>query len=372
MQLNVQTLIKILEELAPKHLALEWDHVGLQLGSMQGTVKKIYVALDVNAEVLAEAVMKGADFIVTHHPFIFKPLTTIRTDQEKGKLIQQALQTGIRIYAAHTNLDIAFGGVNDVLAARLGLQGTQVLRITDQEELLKVVVFVPQRDEHNVRTAMAAAGAGCWGNYSHCSFYTTGTGTFMPQKGSNPYLGEQGQLEKVEEVRLETIIPASLSKRVVRAMLKAHPYEEVAYDLYPLANKGKEYGLGRIGNLQHSLLLSEFCHLVKERLEIPFVRVTGDTDKLISKVAVCGGAGSDLIAAASFAGAEALVTGDLKYHEAQEAQVLGVAVIDAGHDGTERIIVPALCDYLQQQLAAAGYHIEIIASSIDTTLWNLF
>lgn len=371
MQLNVQTLIKTLEQLAPKHLAMEWDQVGLQLGSMQGTVKKVYVALDINADVLAEAITLGADFIVTHHPFIFKPLTAIRTDQEKGKLIQQALQAGVSIYVAHTNLDIAAGGVNDVLARRFGIEDTQVLRATGQEELLKIVVFVPKHHEHNVRNALAAAGAGWLGNYSHCSFYSTGTGTFMPHESTNPYLGEQGRLEKVEEVRLETIVPANLGKRVVQAMLKAHPYEEVAYDLYPLANKGKEYGLGRIGSLQQSLLLSEFCELVKKKLDISFVRVTGNTDKLIRKVAVCGGAGSDLISAAAYAGADVLVTGDLKYHEAQDAQVLGLAVIDAGHDGTEQVIVPALCDYLQQHLYAAGYQIEILASTIKTTPWQL-
>jgi dinuclear metal center YbgI/SA1388 family protein len=370
-QLNVQTLIRFLEELAPKRLALEWDHVGLQLGSMQGIVNKIYVTLDVNAEALTEAIALGADFIITHHPFIFKPLTAIRTDQEKGRLIQQALQAGIRIYAAHTNLDLAFGGVNDVLAEQLGLQETKVLRVSEEEELLKLVVFVPQGHEHNVRNALSAAGAGWIGNYSHCSFYTTGTGTFMPGAAANPYLGEQGKLEKVTEVRLETILPAHLSKRVVQAMLKAHPYEEVAYDLYPLVNKGRAFGLGRVGYLQQSLVLSEFCHLVKEKLGVPFVRVTGDTDKEIHKVAVCGGSGSDLIAAAYYAGADVLVTGDLKYHEAQEAQVLGLAVIDAGHDGTERIIVPALCDYLQQQLTAAGYHNEIIASTTNTTPWHL-
>ncbi|MCR3921263.1 MAG: Nif3-like dinuclear metal center hexameric protein [Firmicutes bacterium] len=371
MQLKVQTLINIIEQLAPKRLAFEWDQVGLQLGSQQGTVSKIYVTLDVNEDVLAEAIMMGADFIVTHHPFIFKALTAIRTDQVQGALISQALQAGISIYAAHTNLDVAAGGVNDALAQRLKLKKTQILHIVGQDELEKIVVFVPQNHESDVRNAMAAAGAGWLGNYSHCSFQVRGMGTFIPGEGTTPYLGEQGKLAKVEEVRLETIIPASLRKQVVQAMLKAHPYEEVAYDLYPLLNEGKTYGLGRVGYLQQPCTLTEFTYYVKEKLKIPLARVAGDSSRIIKKVAVCGGAGSDLIHAALFAGADVLVTGDLKYHEAQDANALGLAVIDAGHDGTERVIVPELCNYLHKQLTSTGYYVDIVASSVETAPWYL-
>ncbi|NLZ93966.1 MAG: Nif3-like dinuclear metal center hexameric protein, partial [Firmicutes bacterium] len=323
MQLKIQTLINILEKLAPKHLALEWDNIGLQLGNLQGTVTKIYVTLDVNEDALSEAITMGADFIVTHHPFIFKPLAAIRTDQIKGRLIQRALKAGIAIYAAHTNLDMANGGVNDALAQHLGITDTRVLQPAGHFALEKIVVYVPKEYVHNVRNAMAAAGAGCIGNYSNCSFSTEGVGTFLPLEGTSPFIGEQGKLEEVKEVRLETVVPANLRKQVVRAMLKAHPYEEVAYDIYALLNEGRQYGLGRIGSLRNSCSLADFCQEIKKRLEIPFVRVTGDLSKVIKKVALCGGAGSDLVYAAAFAGADVLVTGDLKYHEAQDADVLG-------------------------------------------------
>ena len=370
MQLSVQTLMNTLEQLAPKRYAFEWDHVGLQLGSTQGIVTKIYVALDVNERVLEEAILMGADFIVAHHPFIFKPLSAIRTDLPHGKMIEKALRAGIRIFAAHTNLDIAAGGVNDALALRLGLMDTEILRIAGHESLEKLVVFVPQGHEDAVRSAIAQAGAGSIGNYSDCSFQSTGTGTFMPLEGTTPFIGRQEILERTAEIRLETIMSASIRTRVIRAMLKAHPYEELAYDVYPLLNENFTYGLGRIGYLSQAYSLMEFCQLAKEKLGVDAVRVTGQLDQLVKKVAVCGGSGSELMHAAKFAGADVLVTGDLKYHEAQDALALGIAVLDAGHDATERVIVPVLCDYLQTKLTTAGFHIEVIASTIETAPWS--
>lgn len=372
MQLKVQTVIDILEKLAPKSLALEWDNVGLQLGSPTGNVNKIYVALEITEAALNEAIEAGANFIATHHPFLFKPLKAVRTDEMRGRIIQQALNAGLHIYAAHTNLDLADGGVNDALAARIGLQETEILQPAGEEKLEKIVVFVPRGYEDKVLSAMAAAGAGWIGKYSHCSFQAPGTGTFLPQEGAKPFLGEIGQLEKAEEVRLETIMPAELRKGVVQAMLESHPYEEVAYDIYPLLNNGRPYGLGRLGRLPAPVTLAEFCRRIKKSLDVPFVRAAGDAGKTVKKVAVCGGAGSDLIKSAIFAGADVLVTGDLKYHEAQEASNGGLAVVDAGHDATERIIVPVLCEYLRKQLQLSGYQTEVVASTIETNIWRVY
>lgn len=370
MQLSAQTLIRYLEELAPKRLAFDWDNVGLQLGNPQNSVKKIMVSLDVDEAVLDEAIAMGADFIVTHHPFIFRPLSTLRTDLPLGKLIARAVVEKISIYAAHTNLDVAAGGVNDALAERLQLTDVAVLRPSGSESLEKITVFVPAGQEDGVRDAMVAAGAGWVGNYSHCTFQTSGTGTFMPREGTKPFLGQQGKLERVNEVRLETIYPVHLRNRVVRAMSKAHPYEEVAYDIYPLANEGKPYGLGRVGRLKEPITLENFCTFVKEKLMVSSLRVSGDLKRTIKKVAVCGGAGGDLIHTASFAGADVLVTGDFKYHEAQDANALGLAVIDAGHDATERVIVPALCTYLRNKLTVDGYDVDVLASTSETVPWQ--
>ncbi|MDW7650637.1 MAG: Nif3-like dinuclear metal center hexameric protein [Bacillota bacterium] len=371
MQLSVQTVIQYLETLAPKHLAFEWDHVGLQVGSLHGTVNKIMVTLDVNACVLNEANEMGVDFIVTHHPFIFRPVSAVRTDLPLGSLIERALKSNIRIYAAHTNLDVAAGGVNDALAAHLGLHDTDILRLSGREELEKIAVFVPLGHEDNVRDALASAGAGWIGNYSHCTFQSAGTGTFIPREGTNPYIGSQGKLERVKEVRLETIYPAHLRNRIVKAMVKAHPYEEAAYDIYPLGNEGKPYGLGRVGKISAPCTLQDFCAFVKEKLLVDSLRVTGDLKKIINKVAVCGGSGGDLIHAASFAGADVLVTGDLKYHEACDCSSLGMALIDAGHDATERVIVPVLTNYLKTKLAENGYNTPVEPSALETAPWNV-
>jgi len=180
------------------------------------------------------------------------------------------------------------------------------------------------------------------------------------------------ELEKVKEYRLETVVPERIINKVVNAMLNSHPYEEVAYDIYPLLNNGRPYGLGRLGRLPAPVTLAEFCRRIKKSLDIPFVRAAGDAGKTVKKVAVCGGAGSDLIKSAIFAGADVLVTGDLKYHEAQEASNGGLAVVDAGHDATERIIVPVLCEYLRKQLQLSGYQTEVVASTIETNIWRVY
>jgi len=222
-----------------------------------------------------------------------------------------------------------------------------------------------------VRLAMASAGAGWIGNYSHCSFQTPGTGTFMPLGGARPFSGERGKLEKAEELRLETIYPSHLRNCVVQAMLGAHPYEEAAYDIYQLQNAGQPFGLGRIGRLSNPRALAEFCHLVADKLNVSTLRVTGDPDLQLRKVAVCGGAGADLIRAAHYAGAHVLVTGDLKYHEAREAAAVGLAVIDAGHDATERIIIPVLCNYLKAKISEDGHQAEVFASAAVTPPWRV-
>ncbi len=369
MPLYVQTLINLLEQLAPRRLAGDWDNTGLLVGSPLAPVNKILITLDIDDRVLDEAVSLGANFIISHHPLIFRPLKSLRTDLPVGKTIAAALAAGIAVFAAHTNLDVIAGGVSDALAACLGLTETRVLRVTGSEPLEKIVVFVPEGHEDNVRRAMSAAGAGWIGNYSHCTFQASGTGTFMPQAGADPFIGEQDKLSKVAELRLETIFPASLRNRVVEAMRKAHPYEEVAYDLYALQNEGQLFGFGRVGRIRECAL-DEFADVVKDKLAVRSVRVTGDGSAVIRKVAVCGGSGGDLHQAALFAGADVLVTGDVKYHEAREAHDSGLAVIDAGHDATERVIIPVLRDYLAAKIRESGQAAEVIASAVETSPWR--
>ena len=274
----------------------------------------------------------------------------LRTDLPLGHLLQRLLAGNIAVYAAHTNLDIAEGGVNDVLAERIGCVDLEPFDITEQEELIKLAVYVPADYEENVRMAITKAGAGCIGRYSCCTFRVQGKGTFLPLEGTNPFIGQQDRLETVDEVRIETILPARMESRVVKAMLKAHPYEEAAYDLYPLKNRGRLESLGRIGHLPQPLTPEAFAERVRDGLGAEYVRLVKAGDKHIEKVALCSGSGAEFIAKAAFMGADAYVTGDVKYHDAQRAVEAGMHVIDAGHFPTEFPIVAHLADRLRAEL----------------------
>lgn len=345
-----QTIINLIEKLAPKSLAEDWDNVGLQIGSPEADVNKLLVCLDLTEEILEEAIKQGVGMIITHHPLIFKALKRISLTTPLGARIAKLIKKEITVYSAHTNLDIAKGGVNDVLVEKLELLRTDILAPTGQENLYKLAVFVPSGYQEQVKEALAKNGAGWIGNYSHCFFQTEGIGNFKPLPGAKPFAGNVGELEKTEEYRIETIVPERVLQKALRAMLKAHPYEEVAYDVYLLANQGPRYGLGRVGYLPESLSLGELVNKVKAVLNIDQLRVVGDLGTQVSKVAVCGGSGGNLLSAAAFKGAQVLLTGDIKYHEARDAQDLGLNMIDAGHDLTERVIVPVLVEYLRQEL----------------------
>lgn len=357
--ISSQQIIQMIEELAPKTLALDWDNPGLAIGDYSKKISKILLTLTVTPEAINHAIDNGFEMLISHHPMFFKPIKSIRADLPQGKMIYQAVKNDLIIYSAHTNLDIAFGGVNDALADVLGLKDTRVLTKTHQEKLNKVVVFVPKSHEEAVRNAMGSAGAGFIGNYSHCSFSLNGKGTFKPLAGTKPYIGETDKLEMVDEVRIETIAQESITKKVVNAIIKAHPYEEVAYDIYPLENEGQIYGLGRVGKLDKPMTLKDFCQFVKQKLDAKFLKVTGKMDKTVSKVALCGGAAGDLIENAAFCGADVYLTGDVKYHQAEDARVLDIAVIDAGHFYTENLVMPYLKQYLDGRIKQAKQDAEI-------------
>lgn len=366
MPVKCQTLISLIEEFAPKNLAEDWDNIGLQIGDPAAEVSKVMLTLDVNLDVALEAAEAGVDLIISHHPIIFKPMKNIRYDLPKGKLVGTLIQKGINVYAAHTNLDSAPEGVNAVLGTTLGLKDLQVLAPSSEEKLCKLVVFVPVGYEDAVLEAMSKAGAGCIGKYSECSFQIPGTGTFRPLPGAEPFTGEVGKLERTSEIRLETILPQKYLSRVIKAMEKAHPYEEVAYDLLPLLNKGPVHGLGRVGKLAEPMTLKNFAARVKTALGLETLRIGGDQDKIIKKVALCGGSGASLASKAAFAGADVLLTGDIKYHEGQDLLAGGMTFIDAGHYATEQVIVPVLKEFLTGKIQENKYGIEVIMSNVNT------
>ncbi|SMC94211.1 Nif3-like dinuclear metal center hexameric protein [Sporomusa malonica] len=372
MPIKCSDIIKKLEQLAPKHLAEDWDNVGLLLGSPNQVIHKIMVTLDVDQEVVSESIAAGADLIIAHHPMIFKGITNIRTDSPYGSMISSLIKADIAVYAAHTNLDSAPGGVNDVLAQKFNLKDVKPLTTVYQEQLHKLIVFVPGTHVEQVRSAMTEAGAGHIGNYSHCTFLTQGTGTFLPLPNTKPFIGEQGKMEYVDECRLETVLPARLRSSIISAMLAAHPYEEVAYDEYLLLNEGSAYGLGRVGHLSSPLCLDDFISQVKIALNINSLKVAATVNTLIRRAAVCGGSGAGLIKNAIQAGADVLVTGDVKYHEAQQAVAEGLAIVDAGHFATEQPVVECIADYLNHCSAKNSWNVPIITRNITKDIFTTY
>ena len=366
MAVKLQQISSLITELAPKELAAEWDNVGLQVGSYNQEVAKVLVALDVNEAVMEEAIEQDVDLIVSHHPFIFSELESVRFDTATGSLIQKAIKNDIAIYSAHTNYDIAPGGLNDFLAEKLAVKNTSPLQVTTTEELKKIVVFVPEDSLDEVREGLGELGAGWLGNYSYCSFYQAGTGTFKPLADSNPYQGEVGQINKVEEYRLETIVKADNLNKVINKLQEVHPYEEVAYDIYAVENEGEKLGLGRIGYLDNTVKVSEYLEELKSELDLETVKFVGNADDEVNKVALCSGSGADFIKTAAFQGADLYITGDVKYHEAQLAEELELNLIDAGHYGTEKIMRKGMTDYLREQITTDNLNVKIIKSEINT------
>ncbi|MDT0124048.1 Nif3-like dinuclear metal center hexameric protein [Paenibacillus sp. RRE4] len=364
-----QTVIQWMEQLAPKHLAVPDDRIGLQLGSLQKDITHVLVALDVTNEVVDEAIRIGANLIIAHHAIIFRPVKTLSTDTPMGKLYEKLIKHDIAVYISHTNLDIAEGGINDWMAEALGIESKESLEDVHTDQLYKLAVFVPRKHHEQVLHAILEAGAGSIGQYNKCSFSTEGTGTFVPGEGTQPFIGSQGQMERVEEMRIETVVPQSLRGKVIQAMLKAHPYEEVAYDLYAMDLKGRTLGLGRLGPLRESKTLGELVEVVKAELNVPHVRVVGDLNKKIKKVAVLGGSGSRYVLTARFKGADVIVTGDIDYHTAHDALMAGMCIIDPGHN-TEKIMKPKTADWLRGRLADQRYETQVTASQVDTEVFR--
>lgn len=361
---NGYEIIQVFESFSPKNLAMEGDKIGLQIGNLSRKVHNVMIALDVLDEVVEEAIAKDVQLIIAHHPLIFRPLQRITSEDPSGRLIEKLIKHDIAVYAAHTNLDVAKGGVNDLLADALGLQETEVLFPTFESKLKKLVVYVPASHEEQVRNAIGIAGAGAIGDYSYCSFSSTGTGRFLPGDQANPYIGTNGELEAVDEIKIETIYPENLEKKILSAMLKAHPYEEVAYDLYRLDNKGETLGLGRIGKVEETTL-EGFAEVVKKALDVKAVRVVGKLDTKVKKVAVLGGDGNKYYPHALFKGADVYITGDFYYHTALDAAAQGLNIIDPGHN-VEKVMKKGVAEKLTKLFSEKGYEVNVFPSELHT------
>lgn len=364
--LRVKDVIDTAKKLAPEGYAYDWDNVGLQIGTKDKKIRNLLLTLDVNKAIINEAVKKDCGLIISHHPFIFKPINSINADTYKGRIIYQLVKKDINVFVMHTNLDMVQKGLNDYLCQLLNINNCKIIQPEGSERLFKLVVFIPEDYFEKVKMEILDNGAGYIGNYSHTSFAMSGKGTFEPLNNSKPFIGDKGKVNEVDEVRMETIVKEDHLKHVIKSLLTVHPYEEVAYDIYPLKNNQEKYGLGRIGELEHEVQLKDLIKKIKNKLGIPQIRFVGDLSRRIYRVAVCNGSGAELISKAAMNGADLFISGDLKYHDGQLAAELGLAVIDAGHYYTESIVRELLYNYFKDELKG----INIYKSVINTNPWN--
>ncbi len=343
-------ITRLLATLAPTALQESYDNAGLITGSESQLLTGILISLDATEEVVEEAISKNCNLIVTHHPIVFSGLKKLNGRNYIECTVIKAIKHDIAIYAIHTNLDNVLQGVNHRIANKIGLLNQKILA-PKRETLQKLSVFVPVSHTDVVREAIAAAGAGQIGNYSHCTFTLRGEGTFKPNENAHPFIGQANQLERVEEDRLEAVFPTYLQSRIITAMRKAHPYEEVAFDIYPLANENPQTGAGMVGDLPQEMTEVQFLNLLNESFQTPCIRHTRLLEKPVRRVAVCGGSGSFLLNNAIAAGADFFVTADYKYHQFFDADSK-IVIADIGHYESEICTTELLQEYLQPHIPA--------------------
>jgi dinuclear metal center YbgI/SA1388 family protein len=345
---SVADIMGFLQRFAPLELAEEWDNVGLLLGDAAAEVGRVMTCLTVTPASAAEAIAEEANLIVTHHPVLFRPTQRLTADQPQGKLLLDLIRAGIAVYSPHTAFDNTAGGINDILARRLGLEDVLPLRSVQRAGKCKLVVFVPDQDLAKVSDALFRAGAGVIGEYSQCSYRLTGTGTFFGSDAASPAVGKKGRREEISEWRLEVICPQHHVPAAIRALRAAHSYEEPAFDVYPLQEHLKT-GIGRLGVLPKAEPLKTLAGRVKKELHAAQVQVIGSGGRRVRKVAIVCGAGGELLADAARAGADVFLTGELRFHDQLAAEAKELGVILPGHYATERPGIEELAGILEKQ-----------------------
>lgn len=347
--MKLSLLTAYLESLAPLNYQEDYDNSGLIVGHPDKEVHQALLSLDCTEAVVDEAIEKQCEVIISHHPIVFRGLKRFNGKTYVERVVEKAIKNNIAIYAIHTNLDNVTEGVNAKICEMLELKNCRIL--SPKSGLLKkLVTYVPEAKAEQVRNALFHAGAGNIGDYSECSFNAEGTGTFKGGEDTNPYVGEPGKRHYENEIRIETVYPAAMESKLLMALFLAHPYEEVAYDLYNLTNQHQQVGSGMIGELEEEMSGEEFLFVIKQSMDAKVIRHTALTGKPVKRVAVCGGAGSFLLKHAISAGADFFVTADYKYHEFFDAE--GKLVIaDIGHFESEQFTVQLLYDIIQKKFA---------------------
>lgn len=340
-------ITNFLEKLAPLNYQEDYDNAGLIVGSPTDEITAALVALDCTEEIVDEAIERGCNLIITHHPIVFKGLKKFNGKSYVERVVIKAIKNNIALYATHTNLDSVHNGVNAEICKRLGVENFKSL-MPKKGILKKLVTFCERKDAEILRNALFAAGAGDISNYAECSFNIDGVGTFKGNAQTNPTLGTAGVREYASETRIEVIFKVQDERAILAALFSNHPYEEVAYDIYQLENSLQTVGSGMVGVLQTPLQSHDFLQRVKEGLNTAVIRHTAALDKKISKVAVCGGSGSFLLKNAIAAGADAFVTADFKYHEFFDAEGK-IMIVDVGHYESEQFTSNLLIDNIQEK-----------------------
>ncbi len=362
MTVPLQEIINCLATHYPFTWAMPGDRVGLEVGHPEAPIHRVLVTLEATPGVVAEAQQRGAQLLLTHHPLLYHPLKEVREDQPGGRLLAALIRAGITAVCCHTNLDVAPRGLNDYLAELLELTDVKVLAPTATDPLYKLTVFVPGGYEDRVLQALAGAGLGIIGRYSHCSYAGRGQGTYRPLAGARPFRGEAAKLSRAVESRLEMLAPESRVQAALKGLKEVHPYEEPVYDLYPLKNSGSPLGLGRVGDWPEPQPFPQVISRVKEIFRVSRVRVWGRPREQLRRAAVLGGSGGDFILKAQEMGAEIYITGEVRHHQVPP-EMADFAVLEVGHFASEVVFMAPWAQALQAFFHEAGLEVEVLTAT---------
>ncbi|MCX7626596.1 MAG: Nif3-like dinuclear metal center hexameric protein [Candidatus Sumerlaeaceae bacterium] len=354
MSVRVRDVVEAVDRVAPFKLAYEWDNVGLQIGDLAAPVKNIAVGLEVTEEFLTFAQRHRCELLLVHHPLIFAPIKSLSEQSRTSALICRIVRRNMSLIVAHTNLDRVDHGTNGVWADFLKLEERRPLEPCTSPALFKFTVFVPVTHVTAVIEAIHKGGGGRIGNYSRCTFRAPGTGTYQPEEGANPYQGKVGKFEEAQEVRLEALVPEENLKDVLREVKKVHPYEEVAYDVYPLRQLESSSGLGVVGRLPRAVRLAQLAKLTAQRCGAKAASLGGDFSAKVERVAIATGSVGTLADRITRELADVLITGEISYHKAQELLARGVSLICLGHAASEKVVAAALAKLVAQELEMRG------------------
>lgn len=360
MSMTLRQLAAAVNEFAPEALAYDWDNVGLQIGDPDATVTRVAVGLELNEALLRFAITNNCQAIITHHPLIFKPLRAVRSDSPAGRLQFELIRNNIGLVAAHTNLDRVMHGTNGALADLLGLRDWEILDPAIIAQSYKFTVFVPRDYTPKIIEAIHRGGGGRIGAYTHCTFRSPGTGTFIPQADARPFSGAHGRMEQADEDRLEAIVPDAALAGVLAEVRQAHPYEEVAFDVFPLHDADPAHGLGLVGNLPTKTPLRQFTQQARHAVGQEFVHFAGETRWPVKRVAIITGSAGSAAHMITPKVADVIVTGELNYHTALDITARGVGVVTLGHAASERIFAPYFCRKFAEQATVAASDVKFL------------